>query len=291
MIIQRKALRQHLGVNRLHTVTLGTAQLTVGVGSAVNVFDPAYGNTDYSGQQLYQNAWIRAGSADYRVGSFNVGSGAWVSAQLVRGAAIPSGGDVEIWQKISPSDADRYIDEAILQLRVRREVGILTASDANFYAVDTAASPHTIKAVLNAYVFGTPSGATDRQRHDLTQEQIVTTATGTEIRLPHGLAGSQQLVLDAILQLSLGASDTATLNLGPLYDEEAILWGAAARVYDALMHDSPGQEFGNYEKLNLRAVKQSNRLVRKGMPQIDAKIGFDSPFEQTRESGPLDDWR
>ena len=272
-------------------MTIATTSLSLNSGVAMALMDTKFANSDYSGMGLYQGAFVRAGSADYRVGSFNVGSGAWLSAQLLQ-SAIASGADIEISEKLSAADMDRYIDETIMTFRVRREVTI-PVNGSNFYAIDGAASPNTIKSVLNAYYYADASSTTNRlRRHDLTQEQVVFTATGMELRLPMVLTGSQQIVLDALLQMSLPAGDAATINLGPLVDEETILWGAAARCYDRIIQDAPGKEAGEYERRRKDAVRQWNRESAKARPQIDSKIGFDSAFEGQRrpDSDPLD-WR
>lgn len=288
--MQRKTLRRDLLLRRIGGGYLGTTNIAGSINLPFVVMDPAAANPDLAGQNMWQGAFIRAGSSNYRVGSFNIGSGAFLSAQNVLGTAVPSGGDFEVSQKISPNDMDRYLDEVIALVRFRQEVGIPSIDGLTFYTLDGAASPNQIKSVLNAYWFQAPNGSLARWRHDFTQEQIVFTATGMELRLPGGLPGSAQIVLDAMLQVTLGAADLATVNFP---DEETVLWGAASRVWDRLMVDSPGQEYGNYAKLNQRAVLQYNFLSKKNLPEIDHKIGFDSPYKFQRGGnwlGPLDDW-
>ncbi len=289
--MQRKTIRRDLGLRRIGSFLVSSTAVQGSINLGLVVIDPAQANSDLANQNVWQGAYLRAGSADYRVGSFNTGSGAFLSAQVVR-STIPSGGDFEVSQKISSADMDRYIDETIALMRKRQDVAFPTVEgQTRYYNINTVASPHAIISVLNAYYYADPSSTTNPQRHDFTQEQVVFTATGMELRLPggQGLGASMQIVLDAMLQMTLGASDDATVNL---IDEETILWGAAARVYDHLMQDSPGQEFKNYQALNQRAVLQYNRLAASSIPQVDHKIGFDSPFEFTgrRGGGPLDDW-
>ena len=289
VVMQRKTLRRQLGQNRIGSFVVGTSSWSLNTGAAFAVVDTALANADEALQNKWQGAYVRAGSADYRVGSFNTGSGAFLSAQTVRGAALASGGDFEVSQKISPADMDRYLDETIALMRFRQEVALPTVEgNTRFYAIDTVASPNTIKSVLNAYYYSDPTSTTNRGRVDLTQDQIVFTATGMEIRLPApaGLDASMQIVLDAMLQMTLGASDAATVNI---VDTETILWGAAARVWDRLMVDSPGSEYGNYGKLNQRAAQMYTHLSKKNVPEIDHKIGFDSPIAGRRLDA-LSDW-
>ncbi len=91
---------------------------------------------------------------------------------------------------------------------------------------------------------------------------------------------------------ALGASDAATVNL---VDTETIIWGAGRSVWNRLKADSPGQEFGNYDRLNREAVAQYNYLSRQNIPEVDHKIGFDSPWEGRSRWGlnplnTLGDW-
>ncbi len=71
-------------------------------------------------------------------------------------SAIPSGADFEVSQKISPALMDTYLDETISLMRFRQEVAF-RGYRAKTYAIDGAASPNTIKSVLNAYYFADPT--------------------------------------------------------------------------------------------------------------------------------------
>lgn len=282
--LQRKTLRQDVGVLRLAETTIGTTTLSMGTSAAFSVMDRTWALPDYTGMALYQRAWVRVASVDYRVGSFNLGSGAWYSSQIPRNA-IASGADFEIHERIAPFLMDRYIDETILKIPVRREVGIPTVQGAAFYTLDGAASPHTIKSILNVYYFTNPSGSLNRDRRDIPQEAIVVTATGVELRAPYALGASQQLVLDALLTLTMGAGgDTATITFReteqPDDKYEAILWGAAALCYDYMIpRAQPGEERDALRENRSEAVRQFNRHASKGLPEISKKMTFETPFD------------
>ncbi len=254
--------------------TVGTANISVNPGAAVVAFDPAYANTDFSGQNQYQRAYLRAGGKDYRVGSFNFQSGAWVSAQVAL-ATIASGSVFEVHDRLSARDLDLCIDEAILQMRIEREVGLPSVDGLTFYTLDGAASPNTIMDIQNVYVFSSPDNSLDRVRRDFSQQDIAYTGSGMELRLPNGIGGSQQIVLDALLQLSLGASDAATINL-PARDW--VLWGAAAQAYHMLIQKSPGQDAKLLEQRRAEAARAYTKLTQRRQPPVDRRISFETPL-------------
>lgn len=280
--LQKKTLRQNLGLLRLNETTIGTTALSAGVGSFLNVMDVNWAVPDFSGMQLYQRSWVKVGSFNYRVGTFNSASGAWSGLTKLR-AAIPAGADFEIHEKMWPDAMDAAIDETILTLPVRREVAFSTIDGALFYTLDGLASPHTIKSVLNAYIWTNPGSSLNRMRQDLTQEQIVVTGSGVELRVPYAVGASWQVVLDALLTLSMNAlGDYGTITLhdteGPT--AEAILWGAAARCYDLLVARAQrGEDKDELIKRRQEAVGQFNIKSRSGLPQVARKIGFETAFE------------
>lgn len=278
-VFQRKQLRQDLGILRLRQTIVGTTSLSLGANASLAVLDRRYAVPDLSGQDLYSRAWIRVASENYQVGSFNTGSGAWVGLTPVINA-IASGADFEIHEKLDPDELDRALDETILTLPLRREVGLRTVDGATFYTLDGAASPNTIRTVLAVYYFANPDASLNRDRRDLVEHEIVTTPTGMELRITRGLAASQQIILDAHLTLSLGAGDAATINLP---DRETVLWGAAARCYDLLIQKSPGQFEGAYRQRRAEAAKAFSVLARRHFPETFKELTL-SP------RGPLDDW-
>ncbi len=270
----RQDLRQAVGIIRMKECTVGTAQLTVNAGQSVVAFDPNYANLDLSGQNIYQRSYLRAGGADYRVGSFNYASGAWVSAQIAM-ATIASGSVFEVHERISARDLDLCIDEAILQMRIDREVGIPSVDGHTFYTLDGAASPNTIMDIQNVYVFASPDNSLDRVRRDFSQQDIAFTGSGMELRLPNGIGGSQQIVLDALLQLTLAAGEAATINL-PARDW--VLWGAAAQAYHMLIQKAPGQDAKILEQRRAEAARAYTKLTQRRQPPVDRRISFETPL-------------
>lgn len=274
MILSRKQLRRDLGTLRLKECTIGTTSVSLGAGATLSLVDAALlANPDYSGQELYVRAHVRVGSDDYRVGSYNPLSGGLYSAQTLRNA-IASGADFEIHERLSAAELDACLDQTILDLRVQREVGIPSVDGAWFYTLDHAASPNTIIDYREVYYFAQPDGSLNRQRIDLPTARVVTTATGTELRLGQSLAASVQLVIDAYLQLSLPASDDATINIP---DRDWVLWGAAARAYDLMIQNAPGQEETHLMQRRAEAARAFSRISQRKQPSIDHKLTFEAP--------------
>lgn len=273
-VVTRKTLRRNLGTLRLRECIIGTTSISLGAGATLSVVD-AYllANPDFTGQSLYQRANVRVASADYRVGSYNPGSGGLYSAQLLRNA-IASGADFEVHDRWTAAELDGCIDQTILDLRVEREVGIPSVDGAWFYTVDNAASPNTIIDYKEIYYFASPQGSLDRQRVDLPLAQMVQTATGMELRLGQSLTASCQLVIDAYLQLSLPADDAATINLP---DVDWVLWGAAARAYDLLIQRTPGQDASLLKERRAEAARAFSQRSARNQPGIEHKMSFEAP--------------
>jgi len=280
-VMQRKQLRQDLGLRRLHETIVATTSLSLGANANVAVMSRLLANPDNTGNTTYLGSFLRVASADYRVGSVNFGSGALYSGQALLNA-IASGADFEVHNKLSAPDLDQAIDETILALRVRREVALPTTAGIDYYPLDNAASPNTIVNVLNAYYFANPGSSVNRDRGELVGYEIVMTATGREIRLPSDLGGSMQIVLDAVLALSLGSSDVATINLP---SEDLVLWGAAAKCYDLLIQNAPSQEAGQYERRRMEAARSYTYLARRWMPTIEKRLRFETGFEDAGWGG------
>lgn len=272
--LQRKVLRQEVGVVRMRECTLGTTQMLVPLGSAVAVMDPYAANLDFSGQNLSQRAWLRVASVDYRVGSFNYQSGGWVSAQTAK-QAIASGADFEVHERLSAHELDLCIDEVLKEVRVQQEVAINALPGLQYYNIEAAASPHTIVDVANVYFFADPANSTNRDRRDFSQFEIVNTGSGRELRLPTSLAGSQQIVLDALLELTLGADDAATITL---LNSDWVSWGAAAQAYHMIIQRTPGQESALLEKRRAEAARMFTKLSGRRQATRAQKLSFDAPL-------------
>ena len=237
-VLSRGQLRRKLGQSYLQAATFGTTQIAVGAASTVCVMDPYRANPDYTNQNLYVRSHLRVASLDYRVGSYNTGSGAFVSAQLLQ-QAVASGADFEIYDRWTASELDRCIDQVIDEIRVNREVTFPGTYNANFYALAGVASPNTITDFNDVYYYMAADSTTNRQRGSFTNVNLMNTATGVEMRTERLLVGSAVIAIDAVLALSLGSADTATINVP---DEAWILWGASARAWHLLAQRTPGQD-------------------------------------------------
>ena len=210
--------------------------------------------------------------------SFNVGSGAYFS--MDQGAYFPnglaSGTSYERHDLIPSLDKDRALDDAVQRVRVRQEVGITTLSGAVFYDLDAAASPHRIADVLDAYVWSDPSNTGNRDKRLFrTAPRVVPTATGVELRIDTALDLSSLLVVDALLELTLGAGDAATITVP---DERLVLSGAAAKCWDLLAQRSPGTQVAVYELRRDKAAQQFSDLSARYKPPTARRLGFSDVF-------------
>lgn len=244
-----------------------------------------FADTTLSGQNLYENATLRhlattpLGSGqtyDYRVASMNVGSGAFVIGAVLQATVVVSD-SFELHMRVAPAEKDLALDDTIKRLRVRQEVGIMSGTGGQtFVAIDTAASPHAITDVLDAYVFTTPLGSLSRGRANLNDLRMVMTPTGREIRFSGALGETQQLVLDAILELTLGASEFATINLP---DDRWLLSGAAAKSIDLILQSAPGQNSGGLQERRKEFAQAFSRLSVRFMPMMEHRIRLEDPVE------------
>lgn len=276
-IFSRKTLRQSLSRDHLADLTL--LAITASFGS-YNFLDNRFADATFTADSRFERAWGRlfqssnvAAGNDFRVATFNAASGAFVSAQL-NATSVPSGAEVEIHRLMAPSDKDRAIDEVVRRLLVRQEVGLPSVDGVTFYSIDGAASPHRLAAVLNVYYFANPTGSLTRDQRYFDWTNINVTATGVELRVQPAINGSNQIILDAVLQMTLGASEVATINLP---DADWLLTGAAAAVYDRLAQDAPRHE-NDFRRLRREKVVAFAQLTQKYAPPIDRKIQFDDPW-------------
>lgn len=217
-----------------------------------------------TGQNLYQRGWIYHQGMELRVASFNVGSGAYISQQYT-GTTVASGGAYLFSQLLPISDKSRCIDDVVKRIRVLQEVGIATLDGNHLYTINGAASPHYIEQVLDCYYFANPSGSLSRGLSRVNNWEIVLTATGRELRIDPALAQSQQIIMNAILAITLGAADTATINIP---DDRWVLSGAAAKAYDLLIRRTPGQSRGQYAADRKEFATTYSRLSQSFQPQI-----------------------
>lgn len=241
--VSRLRLRQLVGSTKLRDTYVGTTTGSSGVGGFATIIDSSVANLAFSGESLFVRTWLKHNGMELRVASFNTGSGAFVTQQAAA-TLVLSGGQYEHHRKLAPSEKDRAIDGVIGRLWTRQEVPIATVDGLLAYSI----GPNF--KVFGAYYFASPSATLDRDRREIPIGwNLVTTATGRELRLPPGgaLAGSQQLVLDAQVRATLGSADAATVNIP---DEDWVLNGIAARCYQSLWADAPGQEAGKYQVLS-----------------------------------------
>jgi hypothetical protein len=147
------------------------------------------------------------------------------------------------------------------------------------YTLDGAASPHLILDVLDAYWFATPSGSLGKGKQSFTDTGVVMTATGRELWVEPALGASMQVVLDAVLTLTLGAADTATVNM-PV-DDRWLLNMAAAKAMDFLIRKAPGQNRGQLVQDRADFAAQVTRLAPRNQPQVDRTLEglLDDPWD------------
>lgn len=272
-VFSRKALRRSLGQVAIRDTFVGTTVLSLGANAAVAIMDRALSDPFFSASK-YQGAWMLVASTQYRTASYNYQSGSVMSGQTAV-VAIASGMDYELHEIISPQDKDRCIDDVILRGRVRREVAFDSTDGLQHYPLGAVASPHSVVEVLNAYYFADPTNSLNRQRHDFISKVPVQTATGLELRIDPPIASGSQLVLDAILTLSLGSGDEATINIPDLRMLRA---GAAALAYDLLMAQTPGQQSDTYKQRRQDFAREFSRLSSINKPQVSRTIQFDTPI-------------
>jgi len=238
----RLQLRQGVGTQKLRDTYVGTTTASVGAVGSVYLIDSAVANLAFSGETLYARTWLKVNGMQLMVATFNTGSGAYVTLQTAA-TAIGSGAQYEHHRKLSPAEKDRCIDGIVTRLWSRQEVPINTVAGALVYSLGSGFK------IFGAYYLGNPAGSLDRGQGQLAPGwNIVSTATGRELRLVpgSGLAGSQQLIIDAQVRATLGAADAATVNIP---DENWVLDGIAARCYQSMAADAPGQEAGKYAAL------------------------------------------
>jgi hypothetical protein len=282
-VFARQALRRSLGQSWLRDTRLGSTTETYSLtGFSLAFIDNVQADLALSGRGLYQNTTLRFPAAaspsfqDFTVASFNTGSGAYISAQ--RGGLlanpIPSGAVFEVALLVPPAEKDLALDDAVQRIRVRQEVGITTVSGALFYDLTTAASPHRVADVLGAYYFADPSNTGNRDRKELGTPAVVPTATGIELRIDSALSLSARLVVDALLELTLGG-EFATVNLP---DDRLVLAGAAAKCWDLLAQRAPGTNAKLYEQKRDEAALEFSRLSARYKPPTAKRPAFDTVF-------------
>lgn len=271
-VYQKKALRQSLGQLFLRDTQVLNTAASYGPAGSVFFLDPTQANTAFSGERLYARAYLYHPDTQqtFRCASFNCASGAYVTAQ-VSATTIQSGSAFEVHELLSPAEKNLCLDRVVDQIPVVQEVGIPTVDGARFYNLEAAASPNYLRDVLDCWYYADPSNSLDRQRGQIIEYGIETTGSGRELRISPALAASQQIIVRAIVNMTLGSTDAATLNLP---NDELLLWGATARAYQLLIARSPGQEAGQLKERQGEALRAWQALRTRYTPQITKRIGF-----------------
>ena len=293
-IYTRQTIRREFS-QKLNDIYIGMVGSGQGVAAAASVYflDPT--QTDPGGSGLSQDfrAYVLHAGVTYRVGSFNFPSGSWVTAQLAA-TTVGSGDSFEVHRMLSPADKNLCIDRTVSRFRQRREVGFTSTDTARNYDITSAASPQTIKAVLESYYWanmntslgtsqaGVPATG-DRDERYFTWFGFEPTATGLELRIRPAIAGSMQIVMDAILDMTLGSGDAATISLP---SDQWVIWGAINQALDLVIQRSPSQEAGRYKERRMEAAAMWNKLNALYMPLIDYRISYDEDPQVKLRNSP-----
>lgn len=252
---------------------VGTTAGSVGAQGTVYFLDQRMANPAFSGEHLYDRTWIWHHSAQqaYRVASFNTASGAFISIQNAL-SGIASGDDFTVLPRLSPYDLNLCIDRTVSRFRVRQEV-ILNANDAQAnYQIDSAASGVSIQRVLNVWYYTTGSAAlgVDRGKRYFDWWGEGHTGSGTyELRISPALGSGNQIAIDAIVDVTLGAAETATINIP---HDEWVYAGALMHAYNLLLQQAPGQAGGELLQRRAEWSRQWREVNGKMQPLVDRSM-------------------
>lgn len=224
-----------------------------------------------TGNDLFVRAWGKVvnTSQAVRVASFNVGSGAFLSFQSIGTSTVMSGATYEIHQKLDPADKDRCLDATIRQVRIREEWPFWSVEQKAFYAISD-----NILDICNAFYLSNPNDSLNQGKGHFTDWKLTNTGSGQMLRIHPSLPASYQIILDAIRTASLGATDTASIDL---VSDDWVLAGAAARAYRMLRQSAPGKEEGVYRERQREYAAEFSRLSAHYQPLIDRPLELDNP--------------
>lgn len=237
----------------------------------MHLIDRVQADVSLSGGNRAENTWFYVNGMELRVASFNVGSGAFISAQLGV-TVIGSGMEYEQHTLLPPREKDRALDRVLEQIAVRHEVRIPTVDSLTFYSLGAE-----IRDVLGVWYEANPTSSVNRDKGSFPNSswKFARTPTGNEVRLAGALGASQHLILDAILSVSLGAADTATVNLPSKY---LVLYGAEAQCWE-LLSKNPGQTRTSYLDNAQRAARKYASLLSRFDPRaVGGPARFEDPF-------------
>ena len=263
---------------------VGTTAGSIGAAGTVYFLDARTANTAFSGERLYDRAWVwdHGTQQAFRVASFNTASGAFITVQTAA-SPLASGGDFTVIPRLSPYDLNLSIDRTVSRMRGRQEVVIQATDQAHYYTIDTAASGASVQKVLNVYYFAQATATTDRDIRYFWWWGVQTTGSGTtELRIDPSVASGAQIVLDAIVDMTLGAAETATINLP---HDEWLHSGALMHAYNLLVQQAPGQASGELRQNRAEWANQWRVANAKYQPLVDRSMAgmFDeNPFNKGR---------
>ncbi len=222
---------------------MGNAGVSLGVGATAFFFDPVQANVAFTGERLYDRAWIYAPDTQqtFRVGSFNAASGAWVTAQMTQ-TAVASGAQIEVHMRLSPQQLNQCIDRTVSRFRFKQEVPINAITGAMQYNIDQAVPGVAISKVMDVYYYSQPLATDNRGRQEFDWWGFDTTASGTaELRIDPSVASGNQIIMNAIVDMTLGSAEAATINIP---HDEWVYAGAAMHALNLLIQQAPGQAAG-----------------------------------------------
>jgi hypothetical protein len=274
-VVSRKYLRQALGRVHLRDTYVGATTASWGwAAGSIQIIDGNLADLSGSGQNWYVGSTVYYSGVDVRVATFNVATGALLSqaAGLTFPNNIASGSEYERHDVLSGTEKNRALDDAVQRLRDRREVTIDTVADAHVYAL-----PDEVALALGTSYFASPTATLDRQQRRLSRAEVVATATGLELRIDPALGASQEIVIDAIVTVSLGAGDAATVNIP---DERLVLYAAEATCWDLMVRKAPRGTADEYRRLRDEAARQYSLLAKNFKVPVDRPLRLDNPSGQ-----------
>ena len=268
----RKSLRQTIAQLFDAKTWVGTTAGSIGANGSVFFIDQQNANPAFSGERLYDRAWLYHPDTQqtFRVASFNAASGAWVTAQTTS-TTIQSGSTFEVHPRLSPVQLHQCMERTVARFRARQEVAINAIDAAMQYPMDVAASPATIRKTLNVFYYARPTATDNRDKRYFRWWGPHITASGTsELQVDPPVASGAQIVIDAIVDMTLGAAETATLNLP---DDMWLHSGALMHAYNLLIQQAPGQSAGELAARRAEWGHQFRQFHANYMPLIDRSIG------------------
>lgn len=274
-VYNRQTLRQRLSTEILRDTIVGATSGSIGTPAGTfHIVDSSQADPTACGEQLYHRHWLRLlGTTgrlqDLRVGSFNTGSGAFLGA-VTLATTIFSGMPYEVHGLLDPSEKDIALDAVIKDLRTKDEQTLWSVDSLRIYSLG-----EEVLDVIDVRYYSDPAGSLSRGEGRFTWFALAHTASGQELRISSALPASYQIVYDAILTVSLGAEDLATVNL---LSNELVMWGAAARCFWMLEQQSPGQEAGKYRERRREAARMYTKLSKRFEPKIARKIQLDEYY-------------